>query len=74
MVQTVPGKVSEISIKTIQSKVEILEAKSNGMEITSKNVLGSLVNPLSTFPEIMENVVPFITGHFLEFKPEFFTE
>lgn len=74
MVQTVPGKVSEISIKTIQSKMEILEAKSNGMEITSKKVLESLVNPLSTFPEIMENFVPFITGHFLEFKPEFFTE
>ena len=61
--------------KTIQPKnLEILGAKSNGMEITSKKVLESLEYPTYPFPEIMENAVAFIITNFWEFKPEFFTE
>ena len=46
-------KFPEISKKTIQSKIlEILEAKSNGMEVTSMKVPESLVYPMPPFPEI----------------------
>jgi len=29
---------------------------------------------LSSFPEVSEKAVPFVTGNFREFKPEFFIE
>jgi len=29
---------------------------------------------LSSFPEISENPVSFVTGNYLKFKPKFFTE
>ena len=85
-----PGKNAEIvefpkrKPLTIQPKVpEILGGKSDGMEITAGRKFPKILEYLarsSSFPEILENAVPFAAINFFnaenfqKFKPEFLIE
>jgi len=84
MVRKFPGKASGKSenckiseMRTIQPKIpEIPKRKSNGKEIPGRKFskIWVYLARLSSFPEIPENAVPFATGNFWKFKPEFLVE
>jgi len=64
-------------MRTIQPKIlEIPGRKASGTEIHGKNFskIWVYLARLSTFPEIPENAIPFTTGNFWKFKPEFVEE